>query len=114
MNGCRALFLGWAQVLAPEAVVSYHFCPPCDTAYLVVDERPSGGHLLVLKGKVDDVRFAQHPPDHYRHLHLSDRESRSRERAGRRGAPLRHGAPGPKTVRCARNRLVDLLASGAS
>lgn len=74
LAGCRLLFLGGTRALAPAAVVSYHYCPPCTASFLVVDESPSGGGTLVLRGRADARDFTQHPPDPYRHLRLSDRD----------------------------------------
>lgn len=63
LSGCRLLHLGWARRVAPEASISYHYCPPCDTAFMVFDERPSGGVVSVLKCRPDDDQMTYHPPN---------------------------------------------------
>ena len=74
LNGCRCLFLGWSRGLAPAAVVSYHYCPPCGASFLVVDESPSGGDLSVLRGGAGERQLSNHPPDSYTHVRIADRD----------------------------------------
>jgi hypothetical protein len=73
LSGCRLLHLGWARQ-APETSVSYHYCPPCDQAFLGVDERTLGGRLLVLKSHVEDNRLTSWPPDVSHGTRLTQRE----------------------------------------
>lgn len=102
LAGCRCLFLGWARALAPEALVSYHYCPPCAASFLVVDETPSGGHTQVLRGRTDEREFTSHPPDPYRHIRVSDRDLVvHRDELAQAVRRFRSSLSASKQVRCA-------------
>lgn len=104
LEGCRLLHLGWARQVAPAGAVSYHYCPPCTVAFLVVDERQSGGRLSVLKARLEDPQLVYYPPDVSRAVRLTDREiALHRDELNAAVRRFLEGRMGTKQVRCAKN-----------
>ena len=104
LSGCRLLHLGWVKRLAPEASVSYHFCPPCDVAYMVFDERASGGAVSVLKGRPDDVQMTYHPPNVSQMVRVPSREvEQHREELNDAVRRFKNGRMSTKQVHCSGN-----------
>jgi hypothetical protein len=104
LAGCRLLYLGWVRRVAPESSISYHYCPPCAMAFMVFDERVSGGALSVLKGRLDDREMTYHPPNVSRMTRVPMREvDEHREELMDAVRRFESGRMSTKQVRCSGN-----------
>lgn len=112
LSGCRSLFLGFSRAVAPAALVSYHYCPPCGASFLVVDESPSGGDRSVLRGGSVERQLQNHPPDAYTHVRLSDRDlAAHRDQLAAAVRRFLEARSANKAIRCAQNHTVSDILS---